>query len=121
MAPSAIQEVVDKLTSKLFFHGHPINSTEARDEIGLHFVEAADEKTAEAMWNLFEIYQNDLKLEDQFDVKREAIAKNPLTVPPLMAVMQPQQQLPQVTVRLDPLQFAIIEEHGENRHIRSGM
>ena len=57
MAPSAIQEVVDKLTSKLFFHGHPINSTEARDEIGLHFVEAADEKTAEAMWNLFEIYQ----------------------------------------------------------------
>ena len=80
MAPSAIQEIVDKLTSKLFFHGHPINSTEARDEIGLHFVEAADEKTAEAMWRLFEIYQNDLKLEDQFDAKREAIAKNPLAL-----------------------------------------
>jgi len=109
MPPGAIQEVVDKLTSQLFFHGHPINSIEARDDVGLHFVEAADAETAEAIWKLFEIYQIDLKLEDPFDVKREAIAKNPLGVPPLMAGMQPPQQLPQATVRLDPLQFALVE------------
>jgi Serine dehydrogenase proteinase len=109
MAPSAILEIVDKLTSKLYFHGHPINNVEAREEIGLHFVEAADENTADAMWGLFEVYLNDLNLEDTFDVKREAIAKNPLTPPPVMASLQPMQQLPNATVRLDPLQFAVVE------------
>ena len=54
-------------------------------------------------------------------MKREAIAKNPLTVPPLMAVMQPQQQLPQVTVRLDPLQFAVVESTVRTDTYEAGM
>jgi hypothetical protein len=108
MTPGAIEEVVDKLTSKLFYHGHPINSTEAREEVGLPFVEPADEDTANAMWSLYEIYQEDLQFEIPFDAKREAIARNPLAASPLRTGVPSAQQLPQATVQLD-LQFAIID------------
>jgi Serine dehydrogenase proteinase len=109
MTPGAIEEVVDKLTSKLFFHGHPINSVEARDELGLHFVKSADAETADAIWNLYEVYEKDLLLDTPFDIKREASAKSPLEVPPALANSQAPQRLPQATVNLGPYQFAIIE------------
>ena len=34
-----IDELVDKLTSKLYYHGHPINRTEARQDVGLSTIE----------------------------------------------------------------------------------
>jgi len=104
MAQSAIEEVVHKLTSKLYFHGHPINSREAREEVGLNFVEDAEPDAAEAMWALYEIYHIDLALERQFNAQQEAIAKNPLAPPPAGAPGVNQQ-----TVQLDPLRFAIVE------------
>lgn len=104
MAQSAIEEVVHKLTSKLYFHGHPISSREAREEVGLSFVEDADADVAAAMWDLYEIYHTDLALDRQFNAQQEAIAKNPLAVPPLGAP-----GVTQATVHLDPLQFAIVE------------
>src|SRR5207244_3820629 len=33
-----VDEVIDKLTSKLYFHGHPINRGEARTDLNLDFV-----------------------------------------------------------------------------------
>lgn len=33
-----INEIVDNLTSKLFYHGHPINRQESRKQVGLHTV-----------------------------------------------------------------------------------
>jgi Serine dehydrogenase proteinase len=114
MAPSAIDEVVNKLTSKLFFHGHPINSREAREEVGLHFVEQATPEVAAAMWSLYEMYHIELQFDKPFQVQQEATAKNPLNVPPPGAMPGPRMPgatagMTQATVRLDPLRFAIIE------------
>lgn len=117
MDEAKIREVVGKLTSELFFHGHPINSQEAREDLGLHFVEDAPAEVADAMWNLYELYSGDFRLNEQFNVLREAIEKSPLSVP---AALAPQQvpgatgplmptPLSQATVKLDPLKFAIIE------------
>jgi hypothetical protein len=32
-----IEEIVDSLTSKLFYHGHPINRSEAKEEVGRRY------------------------------------------------------------------------------------
>jgi hypothetical protein len=109
MALSAIEEVVHKLTSTLFYHGHPINSREAREDIGLHFVEDAPSDVAAAMWALYETYQADLELDKQFNVQQEAIAKSPLPVPPILPGPVPPVPLPQATVQLGPLRLVIIE------------
>ena len=103
MAQSSIEEVVHKLTSKLYFHGHPISYKEARDEVGLHFVEGATPEEAGAMWELYEVYHSDLHLGEQYDPKQDAIAKGALPVP------APGRPASQALVKLGPLPFVVIE------------
>jgi hypothetical protein len=48
-----LEEIVEKLASQLYFHGHPINRKEAREDLRLGFVEEASDAEEEAMWNLY--------------------------------------------------------------------
>jgi hypothetical protein len=111
MASSSIEEVVRKLTSELFFHGHPINRQEARQDVGLEFVEDASPEVAEAMWSLYEQYRSDYRYDEPLNPLQEAIAKNPLPVPP--PTFTPEVGYTpthvQATVTLDPFGWTIVE------------
>lgn len=61
-----IREIADNLNSKLYFHGHPINRTEARDQLGLLVRETTPELES-AMWKLYESYESEMELEKAFD------------------------------------------------------
>jgi hypothetical protein len=113
LPPSSIEEVVRKLTSELFFHGHPINAREAREDVGLPFVKDATPDVAEAMWQLYEIYRDDLCLDEPFILLQQAIRRSPLAVPagPSPGMMA---TLTQATVKLDPVCFAIVESFGRS-------
>ncbi len=52
--------IVEALTEKLYYHGHAIGRTEAK-EIGLPVEEASADLEA-ALWKLFEHYENELEL-----------------------------------------------------------
>ena len=82
-----IDEIVDKLTSQLYFHSHPINRGEARDEIRLAFVHDASPAEEDAMWRLYEAYSTDMKLHEEFQWLQEVYAANPIQTPspPVMA------------------------------------
>jgi hypothetical protein len=56
-----IDEIIDTLASKLYFHGHPINRREARDELGLKVQESLQPALEAAMWKLYLDYEIDLK------------------------------------------------------------
>jgi hypothetical protein len=62
-----IDEIVDNLTSKLFFHGHPINRREARDQIQLSTVANSSGGLETAIWDLYLQYEAEMKLIDAFD------------------------------------------------------
>ncbi len=47
-----IAEIIETMASKLFFHGHPINRKEARDDLKLKVSDPQPELET-AMWNLF--------------------------------------------------------------------
>lgn len=81
LADHEVEEIIRKLTSELFFHGHPINRREARDDIGLTFVKDATPAVRDQMWALYQGYVQDNKLDEGFFPIQEAIAKNPLAVP----------------------------------------
>lgn len=66
-----IDEIVDNLTSKLFFHGHPINRKEAREQIGLSTVKDASGPIEAAIWNLYLQYETEMKLTQAFDPPTE--------------------------------------------------
>lgn len=61
-----ITEIADNLNSKLYFHGHPINRTEAKEQLGLKIKETTPELEA-AMWELYEGYEKEMEIEDPFN------------------------------------------------------
>src|SRR5260370_21471586 len=77
-----INEIVDSLTSKLFYHGHPINRTEAKDEVGLKTVEHPSTALEKLMWSLYLDYEAEMTMEEPFDAASEFVAQYPPAPPP---------------------------------------
>ena len=49
-----MDEIIETLASKLYFHGHPINRKEAREELKLKVAEKVPPELEAAMWKLYE-------------------------------------------------------------------
>lgn len=77
-----IKEIVDNLTSKLYYHGHPINRHEAKEEIGLQCVQEPSSLVEKLMWDLYLDYEADAQMEQPFQTAIEFIAQNPTPPPP---------------------------------------
>lgn len=102
-----ITELIKKLTAELYYHGHPINRREARDELGLLFVEDATPTVETSMWELYEAFDVDMHLNEEFAPLFEAIQTNAPRLPP-----PPGPQGPQVTrtqVRLPPAKGVYVQ------------
>jgi hypothetical protein len=61
-----LESIIEALTSKLFFHGHPINRLEAKD-LGLKVLDNVPPEIETAMWDLFIDFEQELKFNDPFD------------------------------------------------------
>jgi hypothetical protein len=62
-----IDEIIETLASKLYFHGHPINRKEAREELNLKVADNVPPELEAAMWNLYRDYEIELKNDNPFD------------------------------------------------------
>lgn len=62
-----IDETIDILASKLYFHGHPINRKEARQELGLKVLENPTPALEELMWKLYVDFEDELESRRPFD------------------------------------------------------
>lgn len=75
-----IEEIVQRLTSKSYYHGHPINRKEAKDELGLD-VEFPNKKVEELIWALYLEYEKEMLLDKSFKFIQDFVAAYP-DVPP---------------------------------------
>jgi len=66
-AKHKIDEIIENLASKLYFHGHPINRREARIELGLKVAKEPESKLEAALWKLYLDFEEDLKNRIVFD------------------------------------------------------
>jgi len=89
-----IEQLIDNLKSNLFFHGHPINRSEAKNDLNLK-VEEPSPEVESLMWDLFVEYERDLKLKEPFNALRELELKlgnqanpSPLTAAQLIQQIQ---------------------------------
>lgn len=71
-----IDKLVENLKSNLYYHGHPINRTEAKSDLRLK-VENADEQLESLMWSLYEEYAKELLLNDRFNPLHEWDVRQP--------------------------------------------
>lgn len=79
-----IDEIIESLVSKFYFHGHPISRKEARDELRLPVVDPTPQLEM-LMWKLYEDFEQDLKNREGFDPVGEILrqAPAPTAHPPL--------------------------------------
>jgi len=65
-----IEIIIENLKSNLYFHGHPINRHEAKEDLKLK-VEFASGDLEDAMWTLYESYEEELNLNERFNPLHE--------------------------------------------------
>jgi hypothetical protein len=62
----AINEIVENLASKLYFHGHPINRIEAKSDLKLKVLEELPDKLEKTMWDLYLDYEAEFSNRDEY-------------------------------------------------------
>lgn len=80
-----ISEIVANLTSRMYYHGHPINRHEAKS-LGLRVEDPARE-VEDAIWELFVAYEQDMELDRPFHPAREFIRLAPGLAPGMAEIV----------------------------------
>lgn len=60
----AIDEIIENMASKLYFHGHPISRQEARDDLRLKTVAKPNRAIDDALWALYNDYEGMFDMND---------------------------------------------------------
>lgn len=71
-----IDKIVEALSSQLYYHGHPINRKEAKDDLELKIVEPEDD-IENTIWELYEQYESAMLLSEPFVQYQEFLDGNP--------------------------------------------
>jgi hypothetical protein len=85
---SKVETIIDSLTSKLYYHGHPINRTEAQ-QLGLKVEKNPSAELLDSMWRLYLDYEKEMELStpfrptDMFCAAQPAPVAAPVSLPPL--------------------------------------
>jgi hypothetical protein len=76
-----VDEIVENLTSKLYFHGHPINRVEAREELHLKVMKKPPAELEGAMWQLYKDYEQEFDNTNVYNPQGELASAHPLPLP----------------------------------------
>ena len=77
-----IDEIIENLASKLFFHGHPINRKEAKEELKLKISEKPPEELERLMWALYKDFETELENKRIFDPLSAIVTSLPAPAAP---------------------------------------
>lgn len=61
-----IEDIVESLASRLYFHGHPINRSEAERELRLKVAKDVPSAVEDAMWRLYQDYEMEFRNREPF-------------------------------------------------------
>jgi Serine dehydrogenase proteinase len=68
-----IDDIVENMASKLFFHGHPINRREARDELHLKVADDPAPELETLLWALYRDYEAEMRNLEMFNPLAELV------------------------------------------------
>ncbi len=93
-AEHELDEIIETLASKLYFHGHPINRKEAREELKLKVSENVPPELELAMWKLYLDYEAELENKSVFDPMSKIFSAAPAPAAgagpnPMLAMVPP--------------------------------
>jgi hypothetical protein len=74
----AINEIVENMASKLYFHGHPINRLEAKTDLKLKVVDQLQPDLETCLWNLYVAYESEFENLSVFNPASDLAASGPM-------------------------------------------
>jgi len=77
LSNAQIDALVRRLGERLYNHNHPIGRGEAR-QLGMKFVEDASPAVERAMWDLYQVYEHDMLLDEAWRPLAHAARRLPL-------------------------------------------
>src|SRR5262249_43286776 len=125
-----VDEIIENMASKLYFHGHPINRREAKTDLGLKVNLDLDAPLESAIWNLYRDFEDEFQNRSEFNPAIELANIHP-PLPPLAQAPPAGQltQLGQIHLPTNPvpnlptyecdLLFSAIESSGLSSAYRS--
>jgi hypothetical protein len=72
-----INEIVENMASKLYFHGHPINRREARKDLNLKINDDLPPELETSMWDLYKTYEEEFDSQTTFAPIHEIASRFP--------------------------------------------
>jgi hypothetical protein len=78
----AIDELVENLASKLYFHGHPINRREAKNELRLQVSADPSPELEALLWDLYEDCEKEFDNRSPFYPRAELLGQTASPTPP---------------------------------------
>jgi hypothetical protein len=100
-----IEDIVESLASRLYFHGHPINRAEAERELKLKIARDVPTDLENALWCLYADYENEFRNREPFQPWVELASQlQPWALP--AAGQSPQ---PQLATQTSALPLTIVE------------
>lgn len=85
-----ITDIVDNITSKLYYHGHPINRIEATQQIGIPTIKQPSSEIETLMWKLYLDYEETMMMEQPFRPVSEFLTKKPNLQPNVLDKTKPE-------------------------------
>ena len=77
----SIDELVESFASKLNYHGHPINRSEAKNDLGMSNIVFPNQRLEKSMWNLYLQYESELEIRTPFNPSNEFLNLFPALAP----------------------------------------
>ena len=88
-----IDEIVENMASKLYFHGHPINRQEARTDLGLKVVVDPSPELETTVWDLYRDFEQEFENQSVFNPAGD-LASMPSNPAPAQVPPAPPQPAP---------------------------
>jgi Serine dehydrogenase proteinase len=104
-------EIIEQLATKLYFHGHPINRQEAKNDLGLKVCVDLPTELETAMWQLYLDFEEEFNSRKEFDPSADIL--DTLPTPPVQTRPIPPRQhmLIHAIVESRPLSSSYVAKH----------
>lgn len=97
-----IDDIIENMASKLYFHGHPINRLEAKSDLKLKVVTELKPNLEKDIWDLYLDYESEFKNKSTFNPAGDLATKTEITPE---TILQPQI----ASIVYDELLHAVVE------------
>jgi hypothetical protein len=85
-----MDQIVEALSSRLYYHGHPINRREAKEDLNLK-VQDCSQEVEDTLWSLYMEYEKEMKLGDPYSPALELVASGTDVEPQKISFYRPQE------------------------------